>query len=168
MLDTPLMLWEMNLTKQRYCVRAECHGWVPMTEVAGTFGCEPLECAFQAAPLPMQGFLIRLPAVQCYSIRISRTLSYVRLVRPHAAARTASAAVALNDVSLVTGPMVASLRASPPAGEGTQLRRNRGCCAKCVRQPDSPAAFALVRCQINVRKKSCLTLGPLRTRVGPN
>ena len=38
MLDTPLMLWELSVTEQRYRAVLEVMAGVPVTEVAGRYG----------------------------------------------------------------------------------------------------------------------------------
>ena len=39
MLDTPFMLWELSVTEQRYRAVLEVLAGVPVTEVAGRYGC---------------------------------------------------------------------------------------------------------------------------------
>ena len=38
MLDTPLMLWELSVTEQRYRAVLEVMAGIPVTEVAGRYG----------------------------------------------------------------------------------------------------------------------------------
>ena len=55
MLDTPLMLWELSVTEQRYRAVLEVMAGVPVTEVAERYGVSRQSVHAWLAPLPGRG-----------------------------------------------------------------------------------------------------------------